>query len=209
MTNEIFIPSGNTYLINPWNLADFDTLIRIENFYIDEHPVTYSQVKQYILATGKSFPVSCWREVGIFRKDHIPQSGDLNDPIIGMTWIEANTFTKWNGRRLPTWIELLRAARGYNEERPTHQWDYDNPAIVYKRIFPQIHFSDMAEWTNRVGLNYIDERWSDQKPIFFAAPFTSDSEEMLKERKIVHHMLNFLPPDIVSGIVGFRTARNA
>lgn len=62
-------------------------------YYIDEHPVTNAQYKK-------------------FKPDHAIMPGFENEPVTGVSWIDAKKYAEWAGKRLPTEKEWEKAMRG-------------------------------------------------------------------------------------------------
>jgi iron(II)-dependent oxidoreductase len=94
----------------------------IENPYeIDIYPVTNVQYEKFIQDKGYSNN-EYWSPVGILWRDKgkivLPDywyNKDFNDPeqpVVGVSFYEAEAYGKWSGKRLPTEKEWEKAARG-------------------------------------------------------------------------------------------------
>jgi len=76
--------------------------VYLDAFYIDIYEVTNAQYKKFVDATGYPKPVY-WRSDNFNEPDQ---------PVVGVTWEDANAYAKWAGKRLPTEAEWEKAARG-------------------------------------------------------------------------------------------------
>ena len=117
--------------------------VHLNAYYIDIHEVTNMQYEEFILAGGykkKEF----WTEEGwnFIQKNQIDKPLALgrklfnapNQPVVGVSWYEANAYATWAGKRLPSEAEWEKAARG-----------------IDKRIYPwgnQMDFSRLAYQCN-------------------------------------------------------------
>lgn len=77
-------------------------VVYIDSFYIDVHEVTNRQYKKFIEATGRSTP-KYWDD---------PRYNDPDQPVVGVSWEDADAYCRWAGKRLPTEAEWEKAARG-------------------------------------------------------------------------------------------------
>lgn len=88
---------------------------RLDPFYIDRYPVTVRQYKAFLDATGREAP-RYWDD---------PNCGGPNQPVVGVSWEEANAYAAWAGKRLPTEAQWEFAARG--KENRLYPWGHLEP----------------------------------------------------------------------------------
>jgi formylglycine-generating enzyme required for sulfatase activity/tRNA A-37 threonylcarbamoyl transferase component Bud32 len=87
----------------------------VEPFYIDETPVTVGQYAEYVKATGATVP-KFWNH---------PDFSGSEQPVVGVSWHEANAYAAWAGKQLPTEMQWEFAARG--KENRTYPWGHIEP----------------------------------------------------------------------------------
>jgi len=95
--------------------------IHLDTFSIDRYEVTNHQYQQFVLATGhrKSGPPSRYAK-------SISKMRGPNQPVVYVSWDDANEYCRWKGKRLPTEAEWEKAMRGTdgrlwpwgNQEKP-------------------------------------------------------------------------------------------
>ena len=120
--------------------------INLYAFYIDQYEVANSQYEPFILADGYQNR-ELWSEAGwqFIQANKIDRPLGLdralydapNQPVVGVSWYEAQAYAKWAGKRLPTEAEWEKAARGTDG-----------------RIFP---WGNEMDWT-RVGYRLLNRR---------------------------------------------------
>ncbi|GIW23240.1 MAG: hypothetical protein KatS3mg068_2247 [Candidatus Sericytochromatia bacterium] len=137
-------------------------------FYIDRTEVTNKQFKEFIDADGytncqtngfwsdegKNFALqnnlcnsnarpSYWNDTR-FNKD--------NQPVVGISWYEAEAYARFKGKRLPTEAEWELAARGTNERE--YPWGNDSPSESNKKangFFGELGKGDGFEFLSEVA----------------------------------------------------------
>lgn len=107
----------------------------LENYYIDRYPVTCGQYRAFIEAGG--YQNSTWWSAQGWRWVKSQQvtkplywSEDTrwdNHPVCGVSWYEADAYSRFVGKRLPTEAEWEKAAGGST----TYPWGEDPPTQKY------------------------------------------------------------------------------
>ena len=82
----------------------------VEPFFIDKYPVTVKQYAAFLEATGHPKP-SFWND---------PHYSGPSQPVVGVTWQDANAYAAWAGKKLPTEAQWEFAARG--KENRMYPW---------------------------------------------------------------------------------------
>jgi formylglycine-generating enzyme required for sulfatase activity len=94
--------------------------VYLDSFLIDRYEVTNRQYKDFCASTGHSVPLM-W-------KDGTYPEGKGDHPVVYVSWIDAQAYAGWIGKRLPTEMEWEKAARGANG----YQWPWGDQFYAHR-----------------------------------------------------------------------------
>ncbi|MFI5932915.1 ergothioneine biosynthesis protein EgtB [Actinoplanes sp. NPDC051494] len=137
VSGEVLVPGGSFTMgtdTEPWALDNERPSVAVDvpAFYIDVAPVTNAQYAAFIAAGGYDEP-RWWsergwahrQEAGLVAPMHWQRDGDgwsytrfgrtrrviRDEPVVHVSYFEAEAYATWAGRRLPTEAEWEKAAR--------------------------------------------------------------------------------------------------
>jgi iron(II)-dependent oxidoreductase len=94
--------------------------VELEPFWIDRTPVTNRSYAEYVNDTGAEPPMywepdgeGWWVRTAMGRREE----PDPDQPVIHVSWNEADAFARWAGKRLPSELEWETASAGADPER--------------------------------------------------------------------------------------------
>ncbi len=102
----LLIPKGKFFRGTDYRLPDEGPKHEVElpDYYIDKYEVTNLQYKKFIDDAGHRSPSH-------FRNRNFPE-GKADHPVTYVSWMDADAYCKWAGKRLPDDMEWEKAARG-------------------------------------------------------------------------------------------------
>lgn len=126
--------------------------VYLDNFYIFKYEVTNSQYQAFVSATGHH------NSSGIYNAHF----NSPNQPVVNVTWNDAQAFCAWVGGRLPTEAEWEKATRG--TEGFVYPWGdiWDAAKLRSGDGVAQQSFSTIEEW-NLWKQQYM-KNWPGDKP---------------------------------------------
>jgi len=159
---EVIVPGGPFTMgtsAEPWALDNERPAhqVHVDTFAIDTVPVTNGAYQRFMAAGGYDDP-RWWREAGWAHRNEAKlvaprfweRDGDTwvrtrfgvtepvpaNEPVVHVSWYEADAYARWAGRRLPTEAEWEKAARfdpatGRSRRFP---WGDDEPTPVHANL---------------------------------------------------------------------------
>jgi len=129
--NPVAIFQADRHMLGPENPAHE---VILDDYYIDIHEVTNADYKKYLATTGSKKLPRYWDDSNFNQSDQ---------PVVGVTWKQAQAFCRWGNKHLPTEAEWEKAARG---KRPVkYPWGDEEPDKT------RVNFNNHIGKTTAVG----------------------------------------------------------
>jgi len=111
---------------------------KVDPFFLDVHPVTVAQFRDFVDATGYTTQAEKFGNAAVLRSGQwrlidgatwrTPRGPDQpaapdDHPVTQVSWNDAQAYCEWARKRLPTEVEWEHAARTGQEERRLCLWD--------------------------------------------------------------------------------------
>lgn len=118
--NELVLIGRGPFAMGPERREVF-----LDAFYLARHPITNRQFAKFVKVTGYApSDAESHRFLSHWRRRRCPKEL-LDHPVVFVSWLDANAYCAWAGRRLPTEAEWEKAARGTDGRR--YPWGKADP----------------------------------------------------------------------------------
>lgn len=118
MAGMVLIPAGNFQMGSDDGKYDEKPVhtVYVDAFHMDKYPVTNAQYRRFVQATGHSEPIGYSyvdsKLGGGFRPWSDVNFSDDDQPVVCVSYNDAQAYAEWAGKHLPTEAEWEKAARG-------------------------------------------------------------------------------------------------
>ncbi|GJL62966.1 MAG: hypothetical protein NPIRA04_16200 [Nitrospirales bacterium] len=135
----------------PWSRQAFHDegpahWVVIDAYKIDKYEVSNKKFENFMKDTGHTSP-AYWDD---------PRLNKPEQPVVGVNWTDANSYCKWEGKRLPTEAEWEHAARG--KEGRIYPWgnEFDaSKANFGKNHQATLPVNSLPEGASAYGLHHM------------------------------------------------------
>jgi len=167
----VYVPAG-PFLMGSSEYPDAQPVHEVDlpAFWIDRYEVTNAQFEQFIEAEGYSHQ-EYWSEEGWRWKEELnisqpafwddPNLNSPDQPVVGVSWYEADAYARWAGKRLPTEEEWEKAASWDESTGQKRHYPWGDEALTGTRLnfcdvncdndWKATDINDGYRWTAPVG----------------------------------------------------------
>lgn len=137
----VFVPGGETRIGSEKGLPMERPVFKanVSSFFMDTHPVTVAQFREFVDATGYKTQAEEFGDAGLLDLETYqwmlipganwayplgpdgPPAEDTH-PVTQVSWNDGVAYANWKGHRLPTEIEWEHAARGAESASEKYAW---------------------------------------------------------------------------------------
>lgn len=107
--------------------------VEIDSFYIDTHEVSHGNYMEFVKTNKVKKPLF-WNN---------PNFNNEKQPVVGISWKEAQSYCTWKGGRLPTEAEWEKASRG--KRSVDYPWGNEPPDST------KLNFNQEIKKTTPIG----------------------------------------------------------
>ena len=135
----------------PWSREAFHDegpvhWVATDAYLIDKYEVSNAKYEKFLKATGHPAP-AYWDD---------PRLNKSEQPVVGVNYLDATTYCKWEGKRLPTEAEWERAARGPQGKKYPWGNELDPSKANYgKNHSATLPVDSMKEGASPYGLHHM------------------------------------------------------
>jgi iron(II)-dependent oxidoreductase len=114
--------------------------VTLPDFYIDKFEVTNRDYQKFCDETRRTYPSNPWWDDNYLK-------GSPQAPVLGVSWVDANAYAAWAGKRLPTEEEWEKAASWDTRTQKKRQWPWgDTPDATKANVGGQKRTSDVGQY---------------------------------------------------------------
>ncbi|MFQ5586456.1 MAG: formylglycine-generating enzyme family protein [Thermodesulfobacteriota bacterium] len=195
--------------------------VHLDDYYIDKYEVSNDKYKEFIDATGHKPPVY-W-----VKGNYAPLPD--KQPVVMVSWFDADAYCKWRGKRLPTEAEWEKAARGTDGRQYPWGNEFDqkktNALGLHGQPTPVGQFPEdvspfgvfdvagnVSEWVQEwykayPGSQYLDEAFGETNKVVRGGSWGGIGHYSF-DFYYRSSFRNYVRPEFTLNDVGFRCARD-